>query len=341
MIYHVTCNTDEKYFQHCSAMLCSLLENNKDLIFNIHLLTSGLKPSLVENLDEMVSRYGSSLTIHNMNESKLEGVKIRTQRPLTKAAYYRILLPDVINIGIDKILYLDCDIIVLGSVKELYNLELDNYALAACEDVSPYNSLHRNQLQLSMSDKAFCSGIMMINLKYWREHQAVTKLLEYSKREREVIFLHDQDSLNYVFKNQWFKLPYKWNVTPLSIVPLDSDQRTFDLIEYVLDRRIIHYSSSLKPWFDVWFPERKYYRKYLVGSQLKNPVFIHVPIHQRIFYQLSVMRYYISRYVFPFIPNLLIIILSDIYNIIKAIVFAFFRPCNLDTFLLLQWRKKK
>ena len=64
----------------------------------------------------------------------------------------------------------------------------------------------------------------MINLDYWREKDAEEKLLEYSKREREVVYLHDQDSLNYVFKNQWYVLPYKWGVAPLSIAIIDKKQ---------------------------------------------------------------------------------------------------------------------
>ena len=60
------------------------------------------------------------ITIYSVDESKLEGVVFRKNRPLTKAAYYRVLLPEVLDVSIEKVLYLDCDIVVVGEVKELF-----------------------------------------------------------------------------------------------------------------------------------------------------------------------------------------------------------------------------
>lgn len=340
MKYHVTCNTDDNYAQHCCAMLCSLFENNKDLIFHIHLLIKKLNEENLKSINDLCKKYHNEITTYTVNESRLEGVKFRKKRPLTKAAYYRILLPEILDKNIDKILYLDCDIIVLGSVKELYEIELDNYALAACQDVSPYTELHRRQLGLDLQSKAFCSGLMMINIKYWRENNSIDKLIEYSKRDREIVYLHDQDALNYVFKNKWYVLPYKWGKTPYSIAIIDEMQKQFDIDEYVYNARILHYASPLKPWFDVWTPDKKYYTKYLSMSGFHNCVFTHVNKSTRIKAWISNVRYYLNRYIHPLIPNIIEIIILDIFNIIVLIFTIVFKPITFSKKILFLWLKK-
>ena len=336
-IYNITCNTDDNYAQHCCVMLCSLFENNKDLCFHIHILTHNLSLNSSEILKKLVLQYHHKITIYTVDETKLEGVVFMKNRPLTKAAYYRVLLPEVLDLSINKILYLDCDIVVIGKIKELFEFDLTEFALAACEDPAPYNSLHRKQLNMDLSNKAFCSGVMMINLKYWREHNATEKLLAFSKKERGEIYLHDQDSLNYVFKGRWFKLPYKWNKTPLSIVPLDTNQKLFDMDEFLNQPIIFHYASPLKPWTNVWFPEKKEYDKYLVLSQFPNPKIQRVGISKRLFYYKNVIRYYANRYLRPFIPKIIEILLQDIINLLKIIYTIIFKPHKLSRLLFNIW----
>lgn len=335
MTYNVTCNTDDNYAQHCCAMLCSLFENNKDVEFHVHILTHGLSVDNTEQIGRLCDRYNCRHTIYEVDESRLDGVKFRNYCPLTKAAYYRILLPDILNKDIEKILYLDCDIIVLENIKEIYEIELNNYALAACIDACPYNSHHRNQLGLSMTDYAFCSGVMMINLSYWREHQAVTKLLEFSRRDREPVYLHDQDSLNYVFKNKWLVLPPKWNRGVLSSFTSQPGEKDYDYLEYFLSPKILHYANHMvKPWFDVNFPERKHYIKYLSKSGYTPPNFIHRSFSQKVFVYKSSISYYANKYIRPFIPDIVEIIIKDIYDLISIIFFSIFNQCKFKQKIL-------
>lgn len=337
MVYNLTCNTDDNYVQHCCVMLCSLFENNKEIVFHIYVLAHNLSSCSSEILKKLVQRYHHEITIYDVDELRLEGVVFRKNRPLTKAAYYRVLLPEILDTSIEKILYLDCDIVVVGEVCEIYEIDLTDYPLAACEDASPYTALHRRQLNLSLNDRTFCSGVMMINLKFWRENDAMAELLAYSKKPREMVYLHDQDSLNFVFRGNWFKLPYKWNKTPQSIVPLDNDQRLFDISDYRHQPVIIHYASALKPWYDVWFPEKKEYIKYLILSEYPNPKVIHLESAKRMSCYLHVVRYCANKYLRPLLPRIFEIILLDIVNTIKLLCTAILRPTKFGDTLFRIW----
>ena len=342
MIYNITCNTDDNYAQHCCAMLCSLFENNKDYTFSIHILSHSLSAKNSKQIESLCSRYNQKLQIYDVDESRLEGVKFREKRPLTKAAYYRILLPEILGENITKILYLDCDIIILNKIVDIYDIDISNYALAACVDSSPYSSNHRNQLGLSLTDLAFCSGVMLLNLEYWRSHNALVKLLEFSKRERVPVYLHDQDSLNFVFKNQWFVLPPKWNRGVMSFFQIHPGEKFFDYLEYDQTPQLIHYASNIaKPWYDVYFPERKYYLKYLYLSGFEGVKFDKRSFKQKIMVYESSLIYFLNKYIRPFVPNFIEIILKDTLDIIIMIGLLMVSPLKLNNKILKKRISKK
>lgn len=322
MIYHVTCSTDDNYLQHCVAMLCSLYENNRNSHFCLHLLVNSLSQDGRNIISELGKRYDNETIVHEIDESLVENLSMNTwavfngKNMYSIATYYRIFLPSILPEIVDKILYLDCDVIVLDDVSELYHLNMEGYGIAAVKDASPFDSYHRNKMGLGLQHSAFCAGVMMINLAYWRENKCQEKLLEYSSRKWDNAYLQDQDALNYVFRDRWLVLPYKWGKTPCSIVPFDNDQKSYDCYEYAYKPSIIHYSSHTKPWFNIWFEERKYYWHYLKVSDYQNPKITKLLLKNRIKLSLTVFRYLINRYVRPIVPNFIEIIIKDVYGLV-------------------------
>lgn len=263
---NICCCTDDNYAQHCAVTLCSLFENNKDNVFSIHLLINNLTDSNKENLTSLVHRYNSEIIFHKVDSTLLEGCQYRVKRPLSEAAYYRVLLASIISSNVDIILYLDCDIVVIGKIEELFRLELNGYPVAAVQEPVEICDDHRNQLSLPYGDSYFNSGVLLINLNYWREHDSQTKLLEFSKRKRHV-YCHDQDALNYVFKNKWYRLSPKWNKSNTATLELVDFYHILDKYEYINDARIIHYIDEPKPWYGIIGTRyRRLYEVYLKKS---------------------------------------------------------------------------
>lgn len=318
---NITCNTDDKYLQHCMAMLCSVFENNRNSI-HVHILTQELSSDNTEELKRLCNRYENKVTIYQVDESPLEGVQFRKQRPLSKAAYYRLLLSSIISDNIDKILYLDCDMIVLGNLTPLFDIDISGYALAATADYMPASDQHRQQLNLEFDERTFCSGIMMVNLKYWREQNSEKELLSFAKKPRNPVFLHDQDVLNHVFRKHWFRLPPKWNRIVFNIVPggLQFGYKRSDIREYLHSPMVVHYANKVKPWYDMWMPMRGYYREYLNKSGYKNVRFDKINIWQRLNLDYVILRYLYKYYVLPLIPQILFLLIHDIYKLVAAIL---------------------
>ncbi len=305
MEFDVVINTDDNYVQHCMAMLCSLYENNKSHTITVHVLMKELSVSSKQELLRLTKTYDNECLFYTVNEKPLEGVQFRSKRPLSKAAYYRLLLASVLPKNIDKILYLDCDIIVLRDLSEVFEIELNNYALAATLDHFPYSNQHRLQLHMEADERTFCSGIMLVNLKYWREHDCEPKLLAYAKRHREVVFLHDQDVLNYVFKKKWFLLPPKWNKGAyVHLCKKNEMYKRYDYVEYRNSPMLIHYADSLlKPWLDIHSLSRNQYLKYLRLSGFKTASFTKVTFSMKIRNFISLIKFYIVDvyYIFKYL----------------------------------------
>ena len=266
-VFNIACCCDDNYAQACGVMLCSLLSNNAQYSFHIHLLVPhNLEDNNLQYFKSLFEQFRCGWSTYVVDETPLEGVKFREKQPLTKAAYYRLLFASILPKDINKVLYLDCDIIVINDIGPLFKIELSRYALAAVRDTKhiPYSDTHRIQLDFSTSDIYFNSGIMVINLEFWRSNHAEEKLIEYAKRER-IVFFHDQDALNYVFKGMWYSLSPKWNrfnMVEMSQLYITTKQ---DKKEFLSDTRIIHYATppDLKPWTTIkLIPKKKYYLKY-------------------------------------------------------------------------------
>lgn len=295
MNYNVVINTDDNYIQHCMAMLCSLFENNKEHYITVHVLMRDLSDFSKKKIADLAAKYSNKCEFYRVDESPLDGVQFRKQRPLSKAAYYRLLLSSVLPQDIDKVLYLDCDIIVLRDLSEIFSIELEDYALAATLDNSPYTNQHRLQLQMEADERSFCSGIMLVNLDYWRKHDSESMLLEYARRYRKEVYLHDQDVLNYLFKKRWFLLPPKWNrVAYIHICRAYTGYKTFDYKEYREKPMLIHFAAvGLKPWLCVYTPFKGVYMKYLRLSGFSPITFKQVSMKRR----LQIYKYDITYYI--------------------------------------------
>ncbi len=267
--YHICCATDANYIGPCMVMLLSLCKTNAHIEWVVHICTWNLSESSKEKLTNSLSNYNISIHFYEIDMSKLTGVKIRKQNPLPPVAYYRIFLANILPDNIDRILYLDCDLLIMRHLDAIFDIDISEYALAAVEATHKLSDEHRCQLNFLPDTPYFNSGVMLINLKYWRENEVCNPLLTFSQMERRVFF-HDQDALNYVFKNCWKRLPLQYNRLfpsryPHSMFHSKKEMKEFD------NPAVIHFWWYIKPWYNIKWLSPKYNQyKRLYYSYLKE-----------------------------------------------------------------------
>lgn len=243
---HVTCGLDSKYTRFAGVLLVSLFENNKNEHIVGHIMGLGLTETDKSDLKEIAMRYNNELRFYDMNESMFCKFPSTNQWNIT--VYFRLVIPDMIDESIERLLYFDCDIICRGAIRELYEMDLQGNIIGAVEDhvLSPRLSLcYINKI--CPDNFYFNSGMLLIDCKAWRSCGITQRCIDYLNKEHPMHF--DQDTLNAVLQNSWKHLSYRWNFMA------DFHGAYFTQEEFDMDIKksyhyypvIIHF-TGLKPW---------------------------------------------------------------------------------------------
>ena len=248
---NILCCTDDKYAPYYGIMLTSLFDNNKEESFCIYVMTSGLKSETIDMYRMLCSQHHSTLHIIQVDESKVKNCPIREGDHVSLAAYYRIIAPLFIK-DIDKILYLDGDIIINDSLRPLWEIDIDNYALGAVIDEVYYDIERHETLGIDIHKSYFNSGVLLINLKYWHKHQIMDRCMKCIETKADILFYHDQDTLNIVLQDEVKFLPLKYNIQYGFIMKYLynklEDHVKSEIMSMVHNPTIIHFSGPSKPW---------------------------------------------------------------------------------------------
>lgn len=244
--------TDKRNVMPMGVMMTSVCVNNPEMDTCFHIvIDEDVSCSQCNDLKGVVAPYrGKTVVFHAVPQSLLNHHFPNVDKRIPRATYFRLFLTELLPDNIHKVLYFDGDMIVRHSLTELWNVDVSAYALAAVPDMREGTINRYNRLQYSPSLGYFNAGMLLINLKYWREHQVVDQFLDCMRKHQEQLVYHDQDIMNFVFHNQKLMLPIKYNFQHghLWKEPL-FDFRRYELqvAEARKDPVIIHYTGG-KPW---------------------------------------------------------------------------------------------
>lgn len=236
------------------VMMQSVCVNNPDVDVTFHIIIDDSVTDICRHdLEHIVEPFsGKSAVFYSANNDILATnfPKGADRLNLTIVTYYRLFITELLPHTIDKVLYLDGDIIVRHSLLPLWNYDLDNYAVAAVHDSICHQSWFYDRLRYPSQLGYFNAGVLLINLKYWREHAIMKDFLNYMQEHPEDIIMHDQDVLNVVLKDRKILLPIKYNLNCGYIWkdPLyDVQKYEKEVLEACQDPVIVHFTSG-KPW---------------------------------------------------------------------------------------------
>lgn len=249
---HIALACDAVYAPYAMVVMVSILQNTgqaASVVF--HIITEALPEALVQQMQALAASYGSSLFIHIAQELPSH---VYTNGHLSAAAYYRLLLGSLLPDSITRVIYLDCDLLVLGDISVLWQYDLQSKTMGAVPDygiLASKRSMVEKQktLFLRRGDSYFNSGVLLINLQQWRNKSYEEKVLAEARTGR---YRHnDQDILNKVLYGDWQSLPLEWNVIPplfLLGFKIVTNYKLRKMVRALGKPCILHWAGRKKPW---------------------------------------------------------------------------------------------
>ena len=250
---------------------------NKDRLYSL----KDIKPFTLEFID-----VSDSMTYRKLTEFYKSNTSLK-KKYISEIALAKFIIPEI-NTNLDKVLYLDCDMFVLGSLVELWNTDLaDNYA-AVVPDLKLTHSNKNLKLNFTEEDLYFNSGMILLNIKKWREDNLIDGVFDsftYIHKTKQFNRFIDQDQLNYLLKDNLLILPLKYNLfTKLPVKneygvdirktctkeqyksQISSYFSCDDLYTAISQPIILHYVTMYKPWNSTDGVGFRNWREYVLNS---------------------------------------------------------------------------
>ncbi|WP_297816265.1 SP_1767 family glycosyltransferase [uncultured Lactobacillus sp.] len=224
----IVLNGDYNYVDKIETTIKSILWHNEDI--EIHLINPDIPHEWFVNLNQYAKQIGSIIIDEKIDFGQLSELNA-AGASINKIRYGKFLIPDLISAN--KVLYLDCDLVVNGELDDLFNFSFDT-PIAAVRDFKEPDQ--------------FNSGVMLINNQFWRENQVGHKLIEMGKDPN--LIDSDQSVINNFFKDNFTELPptYNYQIGYERKAYWNDIDSTFAFLDQVKNPKIIHYTADDKPF---------------------------------------------------------------------------------------------
>ena len=241
---------DENYAAYAGISMNSLFENNKDIEhIRVYLVESKISEKNRERLIKQAEDFGRELILIDAAYIVEEIKKLNI--PSYRGSYttnFRLFFHTFISADVERLLYVDCDTVITGSLAPILTLDMQGKAVAVVRD--SLTTEYKTLVGLNEDEDYFNAGITLINVKNWQEHGVTEKLLDHTKNVRSRYCNPDQDLLNIALRGDKYILPPEYNFQPS------------------------HRAFSDKAYFGA-YKHKNYYSCSELENARKNPIILH------------------------------------------------------------------
>lgn len=281
MTLHVVYSSDNNYAQHVGVSMVSLFENNKKFEhIDVYLIENNVSQDNKNKIKEICNKYKRTIKFIGFAEIS-DKLNLNIGNTISLNAYARLFLPSAIEKNIDKIIYFDCDSIINSSLYELWQTDInEHYAAGVCDTVSDNTKI---KVSMPINSPYINSGMLVINLKKWREDEIERRFIEFIQEHQGKVFHHDQGTINGVLNKKFFILHPKYNAMTTYFTMSRNEIMQYygmrdyysevEIIEAIYNPVFIHYTPAFvnRPWIKgCKHPLAARYHEYLMISPWKD-----------------------------------------------------------------------
>ena len=262
--------TNEKYAPYLSVAVESIKATSRHLV-DIFVFYTSLSLRTIRKLESLSSDQVKVVTV---NVSRyICSADLYAKAHYSVEMYYRLVIADIFR-GHAKVLYIDCDVVVLGDLRDLFETDVEGYVLGAARNPI-HKGMHNYLTQKLMFSptKYFNSGVLLINVQEFIGLGVKDKCLRFLEDNSDLA-CPDQDALNVVCEDKVLYLDQKWNYQwhhslivdgkPLMTPLLDYEKQEY--FEAASNKKLIHFTSNIKPWSHPDLPLSEFFWEYCSGA---------------------------------------------------------------------------
>lgn len=241
MTFPICFCADGNYLNYVPSVIESVCRADPESDYRFHVVSDQPETDSFRNLVEKIP-FQPVIVWHEIDITEFEGSK-ETLR-FTKAMYYRLLIPELI--AADRVLYLDCDVLVRESLVPLFRIDLEKNYLGAVDN--PFFKRYQ-ELELESENGYFNSGVLLINSELWRRDNLKQKVMEVIAAIPDALHMPDQDAINKVVAGRWQRLSLRYNAQMSFFLRHRELKEVFPELPSALRQpAIVHFSTPNKQW---------------------------------------------------------------------------------------------
>lgn len=263
---------DENYLPQLNVMLFSLIESNPESFFDVYLLHSHVREEAVSATRRILGGNGR-LIMTKAENIGLENAPTTSRYPAEM--YYRIFAAKYFPETVDRVLYLDPDIIVNGSLKTLYALPMEEYFFAAASHNGMFmRKFNGVRLDMEVNSPYINSGVMLMNLELLRCEQNFEDVFSFIEKKKNTLILPDQDIISSLYGSRIYALDsFRYNMTERMYLLHSPFEKTLTAEWVRTHSKIIHYCGRNKPWKENYIGQLGFFYDEAVGKMKKMGFF--------------------------------------------------------------------
>lgn len=203
--------TSDLFVSVAAVSIVSLMENNRDFVkIHFYIVDDGISDEKKEKLTGLIRDYGREVSfIEAPDPSEALRFPFKSRYQMGHS-YVRMCIGSLLPESVERVLCLDSDTLVMGSLRGLWDLDIGNNILAGvtdCMNLSAYN----RQFGLT-GDEFYCNaGMFLVDLKKWRENHIEDEICEVIQSHNGNVFFFEQTLMNYACRGRIYQLHPRYN----------------------------------------------------------------------------------------------------------------------------------
>ncbi|HTH94967.1 MAG TPA: glycosyltransferase [Rhodocyclaceae bacterium] len=272
--FHIAFCVDDNYCRPMGATIASIIDNNPGQAFVFHVLMAAASEDNRRDLSKLEARFPDvQVQLHMIDTRDFSQFgRFIEHTHYSLSIFTRLVIPSVLTGVTERVLYLDADILCVGKLDELVNMDLGGDIAAAVADAPVTTQRRVASLKLEQAEY-FNGGVIFINIPQWQAHRITEATMDVLLNRDGDLRFPDQDALNVVLNGRTRFLPGKFNYLYDLIHDLNVNKTA---MRPVGDAALIHFAGAVKPWTE-WsgHDARELFRKYHAMSPWS-----HLPLDQ-------------------------------------------------------------